>query len=61
MRKACNSLLKSSLTLFSCEIRAMYNRFNREQKQHIMLNSYIPGINISIFPKKNYNNIFSEN
>ena len=38
----------------------MYNTFNCSQKQHLMLNSYLPGINTLTFPKRHYDNIFSE-
>ena len=30
------------------------------QKQHLMLNSYLPGITTLDFPKRHYENIFSE-
>ena len=46
--------------LFSCSIHAMFNRVNRSGKQRLMLNSYLPGINTSNFPKRHYENIFSE-
>ena len=58
MRKLCTSSVKSSLTLFSCSIREMYNRVNRSQKQSLMLKSYLPGINTFIFPNRYYDNIF---
>ena len=51
--------INSSSTLFSCSIRVMYNRFHRAQNQCLMLKSFIPAINKSIFPKKHYENIFS--
>ena len=38
----------------------MYNRVHCDQKQRLMLKSFIPAINTSIFPKKHYENIFSE-
>ena len=38
----------------------MCNIVNRAQKQLLMLNSYLPGINTSIFPKIHYDDIFSE-
>ena len=60
MRKVRTSSVKSSSTLFSCLIRAMYNRVNRYQKKLLVLNSYPPGMNTSIFPKRNDENIFSE-
>ena len=49
IRKICTSLIKSSSTLFSCLILAMYDRFHRAQNQRLMLNSFIPAINTSIF------------
>ena len=36
MRKVRTSSVKSSSTLFSCSVRAMYNRVNSSQKQHLM-------------------------
>ena len=42
-------------------MRAMYyNRVNYFQKQRLMLNSYFPGINTSLFSERHYDNIFSE-
>ena len=38
----------------------MYNRVHCDQNQRLMLKSYIPTINKSIFPKKHYENIFTE-
>ena len=38
----------------------MYNIFHRAQNQRLMLKSFIPAINTSIFPNKHYENIFSE-
>ena len=38
----------------------MYDRVHIYQNQHLMLKSYIPAINKSIFPKEHYENIFSE-
>ena len=52
--------MRTVRTLFSCLIRPMYNKVNRVQKQRLMLNSYLPGINTSIFPKRHYNSIFYE-
>ena len=60
MRKLRISLVKSSSTLFSFSICAIYNRVNISQKQHLMFNLYLPGINSMIFPKRDYNNIFPE-
>ena len=60
MRKLRTSSVKSSSTLFSCSIHAMYNKFNCSQKQRLVLKSYLPGINTSIFPKRHDDNIFSE-
>ena len=59
-RKIRTSLINSSSTLFSCSIWSMYNRFNRDQNQRLMLRSFIPEINISIPPNKYYEHIFSE-
>ena len=59
-RKISTSLIKSSSTLFSCLIQAIYNRVYCAQNQRLMLKSFIPTINTSIFPKKHYENIFSE-
>ena len=50
-RKMHTLLIKSSSTLFSCSIRAIYNRVHRAQNQCLMLKSFIPAINKSIFPK----------
>ena len=38
----------------------MYNRVHGDQNKRLMLRSYIPAINTSFFPKKIYENIFSE-
>ena len=38
----------------------MYNRVNCAQKEFLVLNSYVPGMNASIVPKRNYEDIFSE-
>ena len=38
-RKVCTSSIKSSSTLFTCSIHAMYNRVHRAQNKHLMLNS----------------------
>ena len=54
------SSMKSPSTLFSFPIRAMYNRVYCDQNRRLILKSYIPAINTSIFPKKHYKNIFSE-
>ena len=59
-RKILTSLIKSSSTLFSCSICAIYNRVHCAKKQRLMLKPFIPAINTSIFPKKHYENIFSE-
>ena len=61
MIKLRTSSVNSSSTLFSSSIHEMCNRVNRAKKQHLMLKSYLPGINISIFPNRPCNNIFSEN
>ena len=46
--------------LFSCSIRAIYNRVHRAQNKRLMMNSYILGMNTSILPKRHDENIFSE-
>ena len=38
----------------------MYNRVHCAQNKRIMLKSFIPAINTSIFPKKTFEIIFSE-
>ena len=58
--KSTYIFIKSSSTLFSCSIFAMYNRVNRAKKQRLVLNLYLPWINTSIFPQRHYENIFSE-
>ena len=58
MRKVCISSVNSSSALFSCSICAIYNSGNPAQKQRLVLNAYLPGINTSIFPKRHYENIF---
>ena len=50
-RKIRTSLIKSSSTFFSCTIRAMYNRVHRAQSQRLVLKSFIPATNTSIFPR----------
>ena len=60
MRKVRTSSIKSSSTLFYSSISSMYNRVNFSQKQRFMLNSYVPGINTSILPKRHYDSILSE-
>ena len=57
-RNVYTSSVKSSSTIFSCSLRAMYNRSNIYQKQCLMLKSYIPEINPLIGPKRHYE-IFS--
>ena len=37
----------------------MYNRVICTQNKRLTLKSFIPAINTSIFPKKNYEDIFS--
>ena len=59
-RKLRTSLIKSSSTLFSCSISALYNIFHRAQNKRLMMKSYIRSINTSILLKKHYENIFSE-
>ena len=58
--KIHTSSINSSSTLFSCSVCAMYNIFHSDLNKHPMVKSYIPGINTSIFPKKNYENTFYE-
>ena len=38
----------------------MYNIVHRYQNKRLMLKSFIPAINASIFPKNHYENIFYE-
>ena len=57
MRKVRTSLVNSLSILFSCSLRAMYNRVNCTKKQHLMLKSYPPGINTWVFLNRYYNNI----
>ena len=59
MRKVRTSSVNSSSTFFST-IRAMYNIVNCDQKQRLVLKSYITGINPLIYPKRHYDNIFTE-
>ena len=61
MRKVLPSLVHSSSTLFSCSIRTMYNRAHSTKNKCLVFKSYLPGINTSAFPKRHYDNIFSEN
>ena len=61
MRKVRTSSVKSPSTVFSFSVCTMYNKVNHDQKQRLMLKSYLPGINSSSFPKRHYNSIFSEN
>ena len=44
-RKLLTSSIKSSTKLFSCSIRAMYNRVHRAQNKHLVLKSFILLIN----------------
>ena len=60
IRKVHTSSVKSSSTLSSCSIRVIYNIVSRSEKQRLVLKSYLTGINTSIFPKRHYDNIFSE-
>ena len=52
--------MNSSSALFSCSICAIYNRVNCAQKQRLALKSYIPGINLLVYPRINYDIIFDE-
>ena len=61
MRKIRTSSVKLSSTLFSCSMLRGYNRVNNSQKKYLMLKSYLPGTKTLIFPKTNYDNIFSKN
>ena len=49
-RKICTSLIKSSSTLFSCLVCAMYNILYSAQNKCLMFKSFIPAINTSTFP-----------
>ena len=60
-RKLRTSSIKSLSTLFPCLIREMYNRVHCDQNQRLMLNSYTPAINKSIFPMKHYKIFFLKN
>ena len=40
-------------------MHAIYNNINCNKKKCLMLKSYLPGINTSIFPKIHYENILS--
>ena len=60
MIKVRTSSVNSSSTLFSWWIHEMHNIVNSAQKQLFVLNSYLPGINKSILPKRHYDNIYSE-
>ena len=51
-RKVRTFSIKSSSTLFFCSIHAIYNRVHCAQNQRLMLISFIPAINTSIFPKE---------
>ena len=52
--------VNSSSLLFSFSICAMFNRVSRAKNQLLMLKSYIPGINLLIYPKIHYGNLLSE-
>ena len=41
-------------------MRTIYNRVNIAQNKLLVLKSYLPGIITSMFPKKNYEGLFSE-
>ena len=60
MRKSCTSSVKSPSILLFFSMLEMYNRVNRTKKR-LMLESYLTGIKKHTFPKRNYDNIFSEN
>ena len=61
IRKVCSSSVKSYSTLFSCSVRAMYNKGHRTQNQRLMLKPYITEINLWVGYKRCYNNYFNEN
>ena len=50
MIKVCTYEVKSSSTIFSGSVRAIYNRIKFAKKYCFVLNLYLPGINKSIFP-----------
>ena len=54
------SSINSSSELFSFLIRATYYRVHPAKNKGLMLKPFIPAINKSIFPKKQYENILSE-
>ena len=60
-RKISISSINSSSTLFSCSIRAIYNRVHRAQNKRLVLKSYIPGINTYILSNKHYEIYFLKN
>ena len=60
MIKVRTYLVNSSPTLFSFSIHAMYKNINRDQKQRLVMKSYIPGINSLIYPKIHYDYLFSD-
>ena len=49
-RKIRASLIKSSSELFSCSIRSVCNRVRSDRNQRLVLKSFIPATNTSIFP-----------
>ena len=59
--KVRTSSVNSSSTIFSWSIHAMYDRLNRDNKQHLMFKSYITGMNSLIVPKRHYYIFSSEN
>ena len=59
-RKIGTSSIMSSSALFYFLVHVIYNIVHYDQNKHIMLESYINGINTSILLKKHYENIFSE-
>ena len=60
MRKLRASSVELSSTLFSCSIRTMHNIINIALKQLLGSESYLPGINTSIYPKKHHDNSFDK-
>ena len=58
MIKVSKSSVKSQSKLLSCSICSMYNRSNCAKKKRLVLNSYIPEINLLISPGINYDFFF---
>ena len=58
--KSTHESSKVIINISSSSICAIYNRVNCDKKQRLVLKSYFPGINTSIFPNRHNKNIFSE-